>query len=88
MLWQSVLITQWWLHPNFRGISRALVGDASGAIEDFLAYIDWATKKDAEKNKAAIAERKQWIATLQGGSQPFSSDVLKALGEMEQQAEQ
>ena len=78
-------------YRDSRGISRALVGDTTGAIEDFEAYIDWVQKqpqygdtKVIQQWQRSIAQRQQWIAALQAGRNPFDADTLKALREAEQ----
>ncbi len=64
-------------HPrarDSRGIARALLtGAASGAIEDFEAFVEWTSVDGAR------AERRQWIERLGNGENPFTADVLKAL---------
>jgi WD40 repeat protein len=62
-----------------RGLARALTGDSTGAIEDFEAYIAWIKEQDPESNRAAIAQRQQWIADLKAGRQPFDKATLEKL---------
>jgi hypothetical protein len=59
------------------GLARALTGDAVGAIEDFNAFITWAQQQGGREKE--IAQRKNWIAALQEGREPFDSATLKAL---------
>jgi hypothetical protein len=56
-----------------RGLARALIGDISGAIEDFQFFV--------ENTEAAelIQQRQTWIADLKAGKNPFTSDVLEEL---------
>jgi WD40 repeat protein len=69
-------------YHDSRGIARALIGDPSGAVEDFSAYVEWAALQP-EDYADAIAQRKQWIAELKAGRKPLDAETLKALRERE-----
>jgi hypothetical protein len=60
-----------------RGLARALTGNTAGAIEDFNVYIAWAKQKGLDRKD--IAQREEWIATLQAGRNPFDQANLEAL---------
>jgi hypothetical protein len=64
-------------YHDSRGLARALTGDTAGAIEDFNAYIMWAQQKQFPDNE--IIRRRDWIATLQSGRNPFDQATLEAL---------
>ncbi|MEM8639397.1 MAG: hypothetical protein AAGG51_11350 [Cyanobacteria bacterium P01_G01_bin.54] len=59
-----------------RGIARALTGDTEGAIADFQAYIDWQGSSESRKQ-----QRRDWIAALKRGENPFTEAVLEELRE-------
>jgi WD40 repeat protein/tetratricopeptide (TPR) repeat protein len=60
-----------------RGVARALNGDYHGAIEDFEAFVE--SKQASEGEQPSIEKRKQWIASLRVGQNPFSQEVLADL---------
>ena len=60
-----------------RGIARALLGDASGAIEDFTAFVEWAEPR--APGAQLIGKRRAWIAALEGGRDPFNDAALAEL---------
>ena len=67
-------------HPyirDTRGLARALNGDLQGAIEDFRSFVEW--EQGGEWEQAAIERRRQWIASLQAGENPFNQEVLADL---------
>ena len=67
-------------HPrarDSRGIARALIGDGSGAIEDFEAFSEWTS------DSGVRAERRQWIEQLGNDENPFTAEVLQRLRESE-----
>ncbi|MFB2882266.1 caspase family protein [Floridanema aerugineum] len=57
-----------------RGVARALIGDKTGAIEDFQAYAN--SPKTSKEDKA---QRQGWIKDLKAGKDPFSDEVLQKL---------
>ena len=61
-----------------RGLARALTGDLDGALTDFQAVLDWHGFSALEK-----ARRERWVAALQAGENPFTSEELDALREAE-----
>ncbi|MET0917481.1 MAG: hypothetical protein ABWY07_03540 [Burkholderiales bacterium] len=65
-----------------RGIARALLGDRTGAIEDFKALI--AAARRTQPESSLIAKREGWLAALEQGRNPFVPDVLAALRKGEQ----
>lgn len=60
-----------------RGLARAITGDYLGAIEDFTAFV--ASYEDSFLPSQEVAQRKEWITTLQGGRNPFDKATLAAL---------
>jgi tetratricopeptide (TPR) repeat protein len=64
---------------NSRRLARALTGDYAGAVEDFEAFVEWAS--DYSFYEEDVEQRKAWIATLQGGENPFTEEVLQELRE-------
>lgn len=62
-----------------RGIARALVGDISGAVDDFTFFVTWA--KDTEY-ETLIQQRKEWITRLNNHEPPdvvFDVETLEEL---------
>jgi tetratricopeptide (TPR) repeat protein len=62
-----------YIHDS-RGVARALAGDTSGAIEDFQFLLD-----SGEGSDEVNAQRKNWIAELKRGGNPFDEETLQAL---------
>ncbi|HNB51166.1 MAG TPA: TIR domain-containing protein [Anaerolineales bacterium] len=60
-----------------RGVSRALLGDFEGAIEDFEAFIAYAQEMVYPEDE--IFMRQQWIEALQEGTNPFDEATLAML---------
>jgi len=60
-----------------RGVARAIMGDYTGAIEDFNFYVEW-TK---EKNEYGLdgQKREAWITELENGRNPFDAELLESL---------
>jgi tetratricopeptide (TPR) repeat protein len=56
-----------------RGVARALVGDTTGAIEDFTTFVEGAGD-DIRK-----FQRQDWIDALKKGVNPFTPEVLRLL---------
>jgi tetratricopeptide (TPR) repeat protein len=56
-----------------RGLARALMGNISGAIEDFQAFVN--TTKDQERK----IERQGWINMLRQGKNPFTPEQIRLL---------
>jgi hypothetical protein len=71
-------------YHDSRGIARALIGDSTGAVEDFTAYVDWAKQQNAEEFSDAITRREAWIAGIKAGHKPLDDATLKGLREQEQ----
>jgi WD40 repeat protein/tetratricopeptide (TPR) repeat protein len=61
-----------WL--DTRGVTRALVGNLTGAIEDFSAFVNGKSPDEKEK-----AMRREWIVSLKEGRNPFTSELLEQL---------
>jgi tetratricopeptide (TPR) repeat protein len=60
-----------------RGVARAIMGDYTGAIEDFNFYVEWAKENYAYgiySNK-----REAWITELENGRNPFDEEMLESL---------
>lgn len=62
-----------------RGVSRALLGDFAGAIEDFQAFLDYAENSGYYYSDEEISLREQWIEALQAGTNPFDEATLAML---------
>ncbi|GAB4578795.1 MAG: hypothetical protein Fur0022_15320 [Anaerolineales bacterium] len=60
-----------------RGVSRALLGDVEGAIEDFEAFIAYA--QELGYPEETITLRQEWIEALQAGNNPFDEAMLAFL---------
>ena len=65
------------MYRDSRGLARALLGDTSGAIDDFTAFVQWskATGRYAHLSR----KREAWIARLRAGDNPFDATTLRAL---------
>lgn len=61
-------------YRDSRGIARALVGDDTGAMQDFQAFIQWAQTYGFDAQ--VIQERQNWIRMLQLKQNPFTPKVL------------
>ncbi len=60
-----------------RGLVRSLLGQYSGAIEDFQYFIAWLTERNGSAK--TISQREAWVATLEEGRNPFDAATLEAL---------
>ena len=60
-----------------RGVARAIVGDYSGAIEDFQFFVAW--MKKISENSISIQKREAWIIELENGRNPFNAGMLELL---------
>jgi hypothetical protein len=56
-----------------RGLARAVMGDSTGAIEDFQFFVD---KGSVQNTKAA---RQEWINKMRAGRNPFTPELLAEL---------
>lgn len=77
------------LMRDSRGLARALMGDYTGAIEDFRFLIDW-LKGEGSSSASSPAARDRIIATREGfiealeqGQNPIDDQALQALAEEE-----
>jgi WD40 repeat protein len=61
-----------------RGLTRALIGDFEGAIEDFHFFVQWARETDQESFAEEIVQREAWMAELEAGRNPIDDATLKA----------
>ena len=66
-------------YRDSRGLARALIGDLTGAIDDFTAYVEWSKANDAYEPYGK--KREAWIAALQRGENPFDEETLAELRE-------
>ncbi len=64
-------------HQDSRGVARALAGNLTGAIDDFSAYLVWAHQHGEPDRE--LTRRRDWIAALQSGRNPFDQATLEAL---------
>jgi WD40 repeat protein len=61
-----------------RALVRALQGDGKGALADYDGYLAWAqTRTDEPRDH--IEARKEWMAALKAGRNPFTSALLLSL---------
>jgi hypothetical protein len=60
-----------------RGLARALVGDHTGAIDDFQVYVDHLEKRGGHEYEAS--QRRAWISELEAGRNPFDEATLMEL---------
>jgi WD40 repeat protein len=60
-----------------RGLARALVGRPSEAVEDFQAFVEWSHL--VGRNGAEVSKREEWIAALNSGQNPFTTETLQTL---------
>ncbi len=60
-----------------RGVARALLGDFTGAIEDFNFYIEWAIENNTFWHYGQ--KRDAWITELEKGRNPFDTEMLESL---------
>jgi hypothetical protein len=60
-----------------RGLARALTGNYTGAIEDFMAYIEWSKTNNLYEEYGR--KREKWINALEAGKNPFDAKTLEAL---------
>jgi len=65
-------------YRDTRALVRALQGDTKGAIEDYEAYLEWARYQQYE-SQANIQKRREWVAKLKSGSNPFNEKLLHSL---------
>ncbi len=60
-----------------RGLARALTGDYTGAVEDFVAFVEWAKQHSIYDEQTR--KREDWIRELKAGRNPFDQATLDAL---------
>ncbi len=60
-----------------RGLSRALIGDLTGAVDDFRAYVAWGRQHGEDEQR--IAQRDAWAGALASGRNPFDTATLVEL---------
>lgn len=60
------------------GLAKAMVGNYSGAIEDFKTYIEWSKANNMYEKFGQ--KREEWIKALEAGNNPFDAKTLEALG--------
>jgi hypothetical protein len=65
------------LFQDSRGLARALTGDLTGAATDFKGFVAWAPTRGIDEER--IAKRREWIAALEAGRNPFNEATLQAL---------
>lgn len=56
-----------------RGVARALTGNKRGAIEDFEVFLK------STPAGAIATQRREWVAALEAGQNPFTPEVLQSL---------
>jgi len=66
--------TQVGRYQDSRGVALALNDQPDQAIEDFGAFIDWATEKKRPQREVAL--RQKWIDDLKANRNPFDPDTL------------
>jgi hypothetical protein len=60
-----------------RGLAKAMVGDYSGAIEDFKAFVEWSKSNNMYEKYGQ--KREEWIKALEAGKNPFDAKTPEAL---------
>jgi hypothetical protein len=60
-----------------RGLARALAGRPGEAVEDFQAFVEWSHQ--VGRYGAAVSQREEWIAALNSGQNPFTTETLQTL---------
>ncbi|MBN1220808.1 MAG: PD40 domain-containing protein [Anaerolineae bacterium] len=60
-----------------RGINRALLGDYTGAIEDFEEFVKF--YQDNEDYQEQVVQRQGWIEDLRAEKNPFDDETLEQL---------
>ena len=63
-------------YRDSRGLARALLGDVSGALEDFRFF---AESESGRKNERGLALRQTWIRELVAGRNPIDKRTLDEL---------
>jgi hypothetical protein len=64
-------------YRDTRGLARALTGNRRGAIEDFQFFV--ARRKPDAKGNKLVEQRRNWIAALKEGRNPFDRATLDAI---------
>lgn len=68
------------LFQDSRGIAYALLGDYPAAQADFEQYASWlASRQPGEMWQRDLMRRREWIAALKRGDNPFTADLLATL---------
>jgi WD40 repeat protein len=62
-----------------RGLARALIGDYTGAAQDFAMFIQWIEQNKLDYNDYIIPQRQHWIMLLKKGVNPFDDQTLKQI---------
>jgi len=60
-----------------RGVARAIMGDYTGAIEDFSFFVEWAERENWDV--LIISRRQSWISDLRAGINPFNAEMVETL---------
>jgi WD40 repeat protein len=69
------------MYLDSRGVARVLLGDYSGAIQDFQTFVDWAKRYNILQDfeDRMLPEREGWIAKLKAHDTSFIPQMLTAL---------
>jgi tetratricopeptide (TPR) repeat protein len=69
-----------------RGLARALVGDLTGATDDFSAFVSWANSQDQANTylKEQSKKRAAWIVALRAGINPVQASVAASRGKIDE----
>jgi hypothetical protein len=62
-----------WSFRDSRGVARAMIGNITGAIEDFQTLIN------GTDNHEWKVRRQRWVVVLQAGKDPFTDTEIKLL---------
>lgn len=67
------------LFYDSRGLAYALLNNYPAAIEDFERYIDWLEAQPGDTWQIELARRREWVAALAVGENPFTPELLAEL---------
>ncbi len=67
------------LFYDSRGLAYALLNNYPAAIEDFERYIDWLEAQPGDTWQIELTRRREWVAALAVGENPFTPELLAEL---------
>jgi tetratricopeptide (TPR) repeat protein len=66
------------LSHDSRGLAYALLGRTAEAVQEFEAFLAW-LDGEPEGTQVRYEKRRDWLASLKSGDDPFSEEGLRAL---------